>query len=62
MSKKHNEVPVGALVRLRSDNSIGVVTGMLTGSGKYGIYTIKWIVDYSDNQNFQQSMFFEVIG
>ena len=62
MSKKHNEVPVGALVRLRSDNSIGVVTGMLTGSGKYGIYTIRWIVDYNDNQNFQQSMFFEVIG
>ena len=62
MSKKYNEVPVGALVRLRSDNSIGVVTGMLTGSGKYGIYTIRWIVDYNDNQNFQQSMFFEVIG
>ena len=62
MSKKHKDVPVGALIKLKSDNSIGVVTGMMTGSGKYGVYSINWLVDYSDNQNWQQAVFFEVIG
>jgi len=62
MSKKNKNVPTGTLIRLKSDNSIGVVTGMLTGSGKYGVYSINWLVDYNDNQNWQQAVFFEVIG
>ena len=44
MSKKYRNVPTGTLIRLKSDNSIGVVTGMLTGSGKYGVYSINWLV------------------
>ena len=34
----------------------------MTGSGKYAVYTINWLVDHSDNQNWQQAVFFEVIG
>ena len=62
MSKKNKELPVGTLIRLRGDNSIGVITGIMTGSGKYAVYTINWLVDHSDNQNWQQAVFFEVIG
>jgi hypothetical protein len=62
MSKKHKEITRGALVRLRSDDSIGVITGMLYGFGQSGVYSINWLVNHSDNQNFQQGFSFEVIG
>lgn len=62
MNKNCKDIPIGALIKLHKDNSIGVITGIMSGTGKYAVYTINWLVDYNDNQNWQQAFFFEVIG
>ena len=62
MSKKHKYLPKGTLVRLKHDHSIGVIIGILSGRGKYEVYSIEWLVNHGDHQNFQQLFFLEVIG
>ena len=62
MSKKRNELPVGTMIKLHSDDSIGIIVGIFSGSGKHSVYTIEWLVNHNDNQNFMQSHCFEVIG
>lgn len=62
MSKKRNELPSGTLVKLHSDDSIGIIVGIFSGSGKGSIYTIEWLVDHNENSKFWQSHSFEVIG
>jgi hypothetical protein len=62
MSKKHKEIARGTLIKMRNSNSIGVIKGILSGKGKYAVYTIEWIVNHGEYQNFQQAFFFEVIG
>jgi len=62
MSKKHNELPVGTMIKLHCDDSIGIVVGIFSGSGKGSIYIIEWLVDHDENSKFWQSHSFEVIG
>jgi len=62
MSKKRNELPVGTMIKLHSDDSIGIIVGIFSGSGKGSIYIIEWLVNHNNNQNFMQSHSFEVIG
>ena len=61
MGKKKRELPIGALIRLHSDGTVGIIKGVFSGSGRWAVYTIKWLGD-NDHPNFMQAHCFEVIG
>lgn len=63
MSKKRkNELKVGTLIKMHSDESVGIITGIMSGHGRYAVYTIEWLTNKGKHSNFNQAHVFEVIG
>ena len=63
MSKRNKqELRVGTLIKMHSDESVGIITGTWACDRKYAVYTIKWIANNGDHPNFYQAHVFEVIG
>jgi hypothetical protein len=53
---------IGTLIKMHSDESVGVITGTWAGDRKYAVYTIRWLTNNGDHPNFYQAHVFEVIG
>jgi hypothetical protein len=59
---RKNELKVGTLIKMHSDESVGVIRGIMSGHGRYAVYSIEWLVNHGDHGNFYQTHVFEVIG
>ena len=59
---RKNELKVGTLIKMHSDESVGIIKGIMFGHGRYATYSIEWIVNHGDHANFYQTHVFEVIG
>ena len=59
---RKNELKVGTLIKMHSDESVGIIKGIMSGHGKYAVYSIEWLINNGDHPNFNQAHVFEVIG
>ena len=59
---RKNELKVGTLIKIHSDESVGIIKGIMFGHGRYATYSIEWLTNNGDHSNFYQPHVFEVIG
>ena len=59
---RKNELKVGTLIKMHSDESVGIIKGIMSGHGRYAVYSIEWLTNYGDHPNFNQAHVFKVIG
>ena len=56
------ELNVGTLIKMHSDESVGIIKGIMSGRAKNAVYSIEWLVNHGDHSNFYQAHVFEIIG